>query len=471
MLTNDLVVVLPGIMGSTLTRHGKPVWSPAAGTVVRAICTFGNNIRDLRLPSGLGDEHPDDGIEPAALFPDLHIIPGLWTPVRGYDTLLKRLRRLGYGEKIGNLLPVPYDWRLSNRYNGQRLATIIEPALGRWRESAPENRDAQLVIVCHSMGGLVARWFLEKCGGADVTRKLITLGTPYRGAAKAISQLVNGVRPGIGPLSFDLTDFARSMPSLYQLLPSYACVEQDKGLRHITDVGLPELDSGMVTDALTFHHDLTEAEAARPASLDITHAIVGVRQVTPTSVRIAHGQVETLNTIEGDNDYGDATVPLTGAIGHDLPMDSNTVRRIVDHHGNIQANPYALDEVEEAITAKPIRRRAPVTVPVNLTVPDLVLVGEQLPITVQTDPDIRDGILVTVTDERERSVFARQLRPKAGTVTTATGVLAPGAYEVKVTGTHDGSPITPVTAFVLVWDPAITPQQEGSVDSVPRTRS
>ena len=37
----DLVVVLPGIMGSTLAKNGKPVWSPSAGSVLTAIRTFG----------------------------------------------------------------------------------------------------------------------------------------------------------------------------------------------------------------------------------------------------------------------------------------------------------------------------------------------------------------------------------------------------------------------------------------------
>src|SRR5262249_1730718 len=47
------------------------------------------------------------------------------------------------------------------------------------------------------MGGLVARWYLEHRGGAAITRKLSTLGTPYRGAAKALEQLVNGVHPQV----------------------------------------------------------------------------------------------------------------------------------------------------------------------------------------------------------------------------------------------------------------------------------
>jgi triacylglycerol esterase/lipase EstA (alpha/beta hydrolase family) len=75
------------------------------------------------------------------------------------------------------------------------------------------------------MGGLVARWYIEHCGGAGHTRKLITLGTPYRGAAKALLPLINGVRKDLGPLAIDLSLFARSMPALHQLLPTYACID------------------------------------------------------------------------------------------------------------------------------------------------------------------------------------------------------------------------------------------------------
>ena len=75
-------------------------------------------------------------------------------------------------------------------------ARIIEPALERWRAQGGPYADAQVVFVCHSMGGLIARWYIEQCGGAEITRKLITLGTPYRGAARALDQLVNGAHHG-----------------------------------------------------------------------------------------------------------------------------------------------------------------------------------------------------------------------------------------------------------------------------------
>src|SRR4051812_4211328 len=96
--STDLVVVLPGIMGSTLSRDGAPVWAMKPGALIRAIRVFGDQIGRLRLPEGIGDDHPGDGAEPTGLMADLHVIPGLWTPVKGYDRLVEHLRRLGYRE-------------------------------------------------------------------------------------------------------------------------------------------------------------------------------------------------------------------------------------------------------------------------------------------------------------------------------------------------------------------------------------
>jgi pimeloyl-ACP methyl ester carboxylesterase len=316
----DLVVVLPGILGSTLRRDGRLVWAPSAGSALRAIATFGASLRRLELPAGIGDQHPGDGVEPAALMPDLHVLPGIWTAVKGYDTLLARLRRLGYrepgpGAPPGNLLPVPYDWRLSCRYNAQRLAAIIEPALQRWRDQGGPYADAEVVFVCHSMGGLIARWYIEQCGGAEITRKLITLGTPYRGAARALGQLVNGAHPGLGPLRIDLTRFARSMPSLHQLLPEYACLQHGGDLAKTTAITLSELDTAMVADAMRFHTDLRDAEAGRPASLAATHAIVGTTQPTATTARLAGGRLELDDTYQDQDLAGTPPCRSSGPAG------------------------------------------------------------------------------------------------------------------------------------------------------------
>src|SRR5829696_3668876 len=94
--SSDFLVVLPGILGSTLRQDGRLVWAPSAGSVLRAITSFGRSVRRLQLPDDIGDEHPGDGVEPTGVMPDLHVLPGIWTPVKGYSRLLDRLRSLGY---------------------------------------------------------------------------------------------------------------------------------------------------------------------------------------------------------------------------------------------------------------------------------------------------------------------------------------------------------------------------------------
>ena len=387
--------------------------------------------------------------------PDLHVLPGIWTAVKGYDRLLARLRSLGYrepgpGAPAGNLIPVAYDWRLSCRYNAKRLGTIIEPALKRWRDQGGPYADAQVVFVCHSMGGLIARWYIEKCGGAEITRKLITLGTPYRGAARALDQLVNGAHRGLGPFRLDLTRFARSMPSLHQLMPEYACIEQGADLAKTTGITLPELDTAMVTDAMRFHTDLQDAEAKRPQSLAATHAIVGTTQATATTARLTGDCIELLDTYQDRDLGGDSTVPIVAACRTDVPMNSNTLRRVPDKHGNLQRNTAALDEVEGILTASSIIVKAAKPVALRVDAPDFALAGEAITMHVTPAEPTRQAIRVTVTSETGTLIGARLLRPSEGTITIDE--LAPGAYTIDAAGTDPASPFAPVSSDILIWE-------------------
>jgi len=105
-------------MGSTLgqttaTKRAKDnlLWAVSGGAAVKAARNLLGRAPRLALPDGIGDDHPGDNVEPVGLMPDLHVIPGLWTPIRGYDQLLKLLNRLGYQHQPSippaNLLPLP----------------------------------------------------------------------------------------------------------------------------------------------------------------------------------------------------------------------------------------------------------------------------------------------------------------------------------------------------------------------------
>ena len=60
---------------------------------------------------------------------------------------------------------------------------------------------------------------------------LITFGTPYRGSVKALGYLAHG---RAGPRSL-LIPTARTMPSIYQLLPVYPVLYADGGAHRVAE--------------------------------------------------------------------------------------------------------------------------------------------------------------------------------------------------------------------------------------------
>jgi pimeloyl-ACP methyl ester carboxylesterase len=61
----------------------------------------------------------------------------------------------------------------------RRLADRVDDVL---RETGAQRVD----LVVHSMGGLIAGWYLQELGGADRVRRLVTLGTPWGGTKMAV---------------------------------------------------------------------------------------------------------------------------------------------------------------------------------------------------------------------------------------------------------------------------------------------
>ena len=452
----DLVVVLPGILGSTLARDGQEAWAPSAGVVWRAIRSFGASIQSLTLPADLGDDHPGDGVEPLALMPDLHLLPGLWSANIGYSRLLDWLTQRFTlvppdpkdPAKPANLLPFAYDWRLSNRYNARRLRAVVEPALERWRALAEANREARLILICHSMGGLVARWYVERESGAAHTRKLITIGTPHRGAVAALQQLVNGVEKSVGPLRLDLTRFARSLPSAHQLLPQYACLETGAGLAPISAVALPGVNPALVADAVAFHAALDAA----PASAYDLHPIVGTRQPTPTTARLVGERIETSEQIEGAREGGDGTVPRLSAAPKALNPDDPRLRYAPDQHLGLHSHQAVLDELEGVLTARPVIHRGLAGPEIGLRTEPLLLLGEPLVVWADLAASKPLGLMAELLDEGGRVVERRKLRVEGQGQGCVFQPPRAGAWQVRVGAARgsEGAMTTPVSAVSLV---------------------
>src|SRR5262245_43468345 len=189
---------------------------------------------------------------------DVHLFPGLWT-IDGYTKVAERLRQRLRLSPGANYYELPYDWRRDNRVAARTLQRDSAQWLRLRRATHP---DAKLVLVAHSMGGLVARYYLEVLGGWRDTRKLITFGTPYRGSLNAVDFVANGIRKAFGLV--DLTDLMCSFTSVHQLLPIYPCL--DTGAEKLTrlediPIALPRLTSEQVAAARGFHREIEEAVA------------------------------------------------------------------------------------------------------------------------------------------------------------------------------------------------------------------
>jgi hypothetical protein len=335
----DVVVVLPGITGSVLRdSRGRDVWAPTAGAAARALVTLARSITALELRDG----DADDGVTAPLMVPDLHLIPGLWK-IDGYSKLSAYLQRQFAVTPGRNFFTFPYDWRRDNRVAARRLKEQTDRWLWQWRQESPE---AKLILVGHSMGGLIARYFLECLEGWRDTRRLVTFGTPYRGSLNALNFLVHGMQKRLGPVPvLDLSRLLRSFPSIYQLLPIYPCLDPGDGqlIRVSEAMGLPHVDSERARAADGFHREI---ERAVTAHLDdeeyrrgryAIHPIVGTFQATLLSARRSGDDVQVLGAHPGFAPDGDGTVPRVSATPIEFPHEEGAMFA-AERHGSLQGN-------------------------------------------------------------------------------------------------------------------------------------
>jgi len=323
---DDVIVLLPGILGSVLEKRGHEVWAPTPGAAWRALWSLGHSIKDLELHADPVDEDElGDGIEATRLVPDLHIIPGFWS-IAGYSGIRRTILDNFEVEEGKNFIEVPYDWRRDTRVAARKLAAIAEPALNEVRRDNPK---AKLVLVAHSLGGLVSRYYLECMDGWKHTRTLITFGTPYRGSVNALDLIANGFTKKVGPFkAFDLSPLLRSFTSVYQLLPMYPCIDvgATEPIRPAESTGVPNLDAAMASSALMFFREIEDGVAKRPQNAYRTCPVVGITQPTWQSAVLAEGKLtvrKTRRDLSGAevDEGGDGTVPRVSATPIELGDD------------------------------------------------------------------------------------------------------------------------------------------------------
>lgn len=300
------VIIVPGIMGSELWQGSQRVWPNP-----RLLFTQPDIFR---LPA----DDPDGGnpLDAPRILGEVTIVPNL-IKLEQYDRLGDFLEEaLGY-ERGKDLLEFAYDWRRDVRLSARRLAATIDA----WGVKPP------LVIIAHSLGALVSRYYVERLGGQRNVGRLILVGGPHSGTPKAITTLLHG--PDLLPLGLmgeTLRQVLASFPSAYQILPTYACLTDRAGqafdLSSADAWPLP-VQRAQVRAGLAFRRELGHLTSVPTVSI----FGYGLKTITGlTMARTADGAWSNLEAVQAD--AGDGSVPASSAV-----LEGSEIHPVQQYHG------------------------------------------------------------------------------------------------------------------------------------------
>ncbi len=248
------VVVIPGLMGSRLiqARSNAVVWgafgpgvaNPNTAAGARSIALpmeMGKKLKDLKddivSTGALGRVEVNLAGYPLELSTYAYILDVLG--VGGYrDQDLAEAGVLDYGDRHFTCFQFGYDWRRDIVESARALGRFLKTKRKYVQQEIEKrfgikNHNVKFDVVAHSMGGLVARYYL-RYGAADLpsdgslpeltwagsryVEHLIVIGTPNAGSMDALLNLVKGFRPAMLLPRYPAAVIG-TMPSVYQLLP------------------------------------------------------------------------------------------------------------------------------------------------------------------------------------------------------------------------------------------------------------
>jgi pimeloyl-ACP methyl ester carboxylesterase len=291
-----IAVLIPGIMGSELRLGDEVIWPGPIKSLIFAYKKMDQLLSPDLVPT--------------------HLIRSYAFSTQ-YQAILDDLTDLGFNETERTLIDFPYDWRKANEHTADKLADLLD--------TFPElhGADAEVTLIAHSMGGLIARHYLESGRfkdrpGFGRVRRLVTLGTPHRGAPLALIRIL-GLEQALWLSAAQMkaaTNDSR-YPAPYQLLPppSEVFAWDDHPASELA--GLDPYDPE-VGRALGLNPDSVEAARAFHATLDPMRRPAGVRYFCFSGTRLTTtaftkftrtGAGYRVKKVERDAS-GDGTVPF-----------------------------------------------------------------------------------------------------------------------------------------------------------------
>ncbi len=308
----DTVVFVPGVCGSILRQGDATIWPGTPAN--RVFSSYPDAFVDI-LSTSETITAPD-----VLRSVPLTVLGRTISHFGVYGDVLSLLQRqLECSEQAGTLIPFAYDWRRDIR---------ISAALLHARLSRNDLKGKRVGIVAHSMGGLVARYALEKLGipaGLHL-EALALVATPHLGAPAALQNIV-GLRPEIFLSARQCRAVLNNpmFPSGYQLLPSPGIPAL---LAPSPAIGFKVLDAFDTTVATQLGLSGDSLVAAQALSADLPFMGPGFEPPCPY-IAIAGNAQKTIvsNYRIGQSvtpveqpESGDGTVPLWSAAPPGVPV-------------------------------------------------------------------------------------------------------------------------------------------------------
>jgi len=244
------VIVIPGLMGSKLVDQDtdEMVWGAFGLGQVNPNSAIGARQIALPMETGKKLEELRDNVKPAGALDRIKVnFLGIPLELNAYYNILRTLGVGGYrdeglgmdyGEDHYTCFQFDYDWRRDIVESAKRLDLFIKTR-ARYVQMEIEKRfgikmaRVKFDLVAHSMGGLVARYYLRygaadlpedgslpelTWAGAEYVEHLVIIGTPNAGSVAILQSLIHGF--SINSL-FPRYSAAvlNTMPSMYELLP------------------------------------------------------------------------------------------------------------------------------------------------------------------------------------------------------------------------------------------------------------
>lgn len=452
--THDAVIIIPGIMGSRLveTESGDTLWGlNQAGWWVRA-WTTGNTLRRLEVTD-------DERIGTVGRIRAVGILrfPAFAPILQGFEPYTHLVASIGRVVAHRDAIrEFPYDWRLSIEHNAGELVKVGARHLAQWRAHPQGSADAKLVLVAHSMGGLIARYYTHVLGAGDDVRTTVTLGTPYYGSVKAVHILASG-RGAPLPLPYRrLRRLSATMPGLHDLLPFYRCLDEGATARRLTPADVEGLggDRYLAAESISRHERLLSGPAGN------LRLLAGIEQPTMQSISVTAGVLTPLmhtchvddqgRVLSRENLAGDSTVFRRAAAAFDLPSAT-----LAQSHGALAATEEAVSHVRDVLTNDTAGPPLGGLTRIGIAVPDVICVDHPLTVTVTgTGPAGTSCRIVDVFSNRQ--VASPRLQEKDGVTAASADLPRPGVYRVEVKGGGSSA----VTQQVMAIPPEAQPPED-----------